>query len=230
MELFSLASLGSAQAGSESGGGVLAVLLLCVLPLFLLFVSIGLGVWVYRLCQKVRTLESEKRLLQSALESSKAKVSALETDAQAQFRTTWLSAPPAQFRNEIEVEVKFVYPLLKFLGFEDDDLSIREWVQFRVGRQIVKGEADWVVRRNGKPFLVVEVKEPGVTLDDAVQEQARSYAFALKAPYYMVTNGKAVWLYRRGVEEDEAIVSCNVNELAQCWQQLVFYLRGNAVA
>ena len=230
MELFSLVSLGSAQAGGESDGGVLAVLLLCVLPLFLLFVSIGLGVWVYRLRHKVRTLESEKRLLQTALESSKAKVSALEMEAQRQFRTAWLSAPPARFRNEIEVEVKFVYPLLKFLGFEDDDLSIREWVQVRVGRQIVKGEADWVVRRDGKPFLVVEAKEPGVTLDDAVQEQTRSYAFALKAPYYMVTNGKALRLYQLGVEEDEAIVSCSVNGLAQCWQRLEFYLRGNAKA
>jgi hypothetical protein len=230
MGLFSLVSLGSAQAGGESDGGVLAVLLLCVLPLFLLFVSIGLGVWVYRLRHKVRTLESEKRLLQTALESSKAKVSALEMGAQRQFRTAWLSAPPARFRNEIEVEVKFVYPLLKFLGFEDDDLSIREWVQVRVGRQIVKGEADWVVRRDGKPFLVVEAKEPGVTLDDAVQEQTRSYAFALKAPYYMVTNGKALRLYQLGVEEDEALVSCSVNGLAQCWQRLEFYLRGNAKA
>jgi len=179
---------------------------------FLLLVVIGeLGYWAYTEHKKLEEVKQENELLRS--------------DAERYFAQEWLASPPKHFRNEIEVEVKFVYPLLKFLGFEDDDLSVREWVQVRVGRQVVKGEADWVVRKEGRPFLIVEAKELSVMLKEEVREQAQSYAFALKAPYYMITNGRTLRLYRRGVEDDEMIVDCEVDELVACWPQLAAHLK-----
>lgn len=48
---------------------------------------------------------------------------------------------------------------------------------------------DLVVYKDGAPFLLVECKAPGVTLDQQVMDQAARYNLTLRAPYLFVTNG-----------------------------------------
>ena len=150
-------------------------------------------------------------------------VKALKRDATQGSIAEWLAQiGQTSYRNEIEVEVKFINPLLWFLGYESDDFQLRVPIAIYVGRQQVAGVADWVIwdKETGKATTIIEAKEPGQPLDETVQAQARSYAFALKAPMYLLTNGCELRIYRRGIQDDSCVFDCNVNNLSHRWEEL----------
>ncbi len=51
-----------------------------------------------------------------------------------------------------------------------------------------------VYNKSVQPFILVECKAPGVTVDQNVFDQISVYNTALKAPYLMVSNGLGTWL------------------------------------
>lgn len=126
----------------------------------------------------------------------------------------------ATYASELEIEAKYVYPMMRFLGYELQDLRMRVDVIVRVGRNDVKGIADWVVYKDSHPMIVIEAKAMQQGLDVNVQEQARSYCFALNVPMYILTNGREIMLYKRGVGFDELVFRANTSELSQKWGML----------
>ncbi|MBX3000822.1 MAG: type I restriction enzyme HsdR N-terminal domain-containing protein [Caldilineaceae bacterium] len=142
-------------------------------------------------------------------------------------RHDWLNhLPGAIYENEAEVEAKFVFPLVQSLGYSVRDFSRRVPVGLRLGEQALAGEADWVLWEAAKPgadpsaLAVIEVSAPDQALDDGVQTRARSYAFGVGAPVYLITNGKQLQLFRRDVRTDPLLLECKVEEFAACWQHL----------
>ncbi len=127
-----------------------------------------------------------------------------------------------QCRNEVEVEVKVIAPLVQFLGYELHQVHLRVPVLVQVGRQQVGGEADWVLdRADGRgPLVVIEAKAPSELLDASVRAQARSYAFALLAPYYLLINGRELELYELRTTGDEKLLSCPLTDLGTHWSTL----------
>jgi len=203
---------------------VLAVLFLCIVPVG--FVATGaLSVMLYSRLRVQQKLSKDLRTAGQRLsENLKAEIQNLNTDAQQVFLEKWFEdIKTHSYRNEIEVEVKFIYPLLKFLGYHDNDLDIRVPVDVQVGRNFAKGEADWVIwnrtttETNPKVTVVIEAKASSQRLDQEVKGQARSYAFALNAPAYVITNGARFQIFQRGIQEDDCIVDCSVNALASKW-------------
>ncbi len=163
--------------------------------------------------------------LQTSLQLAQRQLALARQNAWADFRQQWLRTPPNTFRNEVEVEVKFIYPLVRFLGYRDEHIALRYWVTVQVGRKQLRAEADWVLFRNGKPYIVIEAKEPNVDpAKPEVIEQARSYAFALGAPYYLCTNGRTFLLFQRGVEGDRLILRGTAADLLQHWSTLAQHL------
>jgi hypothetical protein len=130
------------------------------------------------------------------------------------------------YKNEIEVEVKFIYPLLRYLGYLNNEIEIRTPVTIQVGREHHTVEADWMVRKHvhgiagAKPVLVVEAKAPSQSLDSSVQAQARSYAFGLNVDTYMIVNGINLCLFRRGVTHDALVLECSIRDIAKQWPQI----------
>lgn len=94
-------------------------------------------------------------------------------------------------RSEADVENKIIIPLLKEAGIikENKDYSLRVPVKMTLGRQSVTKEADIVVYKNKKPFIVIEAKSKGERLDDDEIAQLDSYAVWLPAPYGIICNG-----------------------------------------
>jgi hypothetical protein len=122
---------------------------------------------------------------------------------------------------EVEVESKFVFRLLQFLGYEEEDMELRTSLPVQEGSRQTTLHADWVVRDGlGQALMVVEVKAPDAPVDHAVQEQARSYAFRLGAPVYAITNGRELQIYHLGVVEDNLALSCRTSELRDNWDTL----------
>lgn len=158
----------------------------------------------------------------------KADIALINTSAGHYARQQWIETLPAlTYRNEIEVEIKFIAPLVTFLGFTPEQIDIRVPIAVQVGRQTSNGQADWVLWAPGRraPIAIIEAKAPGAPLNGAAQGQARSYAFALNAPLILLTNGRQLELYRRGVQEDQRILSATPGTLARDWPTLATALQ-----
>lgn len=124
------------------------------------------------------------------------------------------------YSNELEVEAKFLFPLMRYLGYSANDLRMRVTTTIRVGRQDANGIADWVVYQNEKPVLVIETKEPKQALNQEVQAQARSYCFAMNVPAYLLANGREIQVCKRGVESDLLVFQCETEHLSSKWGEL----------
>ena len=127
------------------------------------------------------------------------------------------------YENEIEVEIKFVFPLMMYLRYSLDEMRIRVPVTIPAGTQSIDCTADWVITQkseNGDCKMLIEVKSPNVSLNDSVKQQARSYAFALDIPKYVITNGRQIVVFERGVENDREILNLLVEEFEQEWNTI----------
>jgi hypothetical protein len=154
-------------------------------------------------------------------------------DLERRQRHAWLEAlrdPPWDPRAcEVEIEAKFILPLLTYLGYREENVQMRVRVPIQEGSTQTTIEADWVARdARGHALVVVEAKAPGVPLGTPVTEQARSYAFRLGAPLYMTTNGVTLEIYRRGVVRDHYLFGCATRRLRDNWPQV--YEIANAAA
>lgn len=114
--------------------------------------------------------------------------------------TLFWDEPPKDFVSESDVELRLVEPLLRALGFQDDNISSKHPVVFHEGRVGRRPEADYVcfaIPWRNQPesilrdtsLLVVEAKAPGETLPPG-KSQGESYAWNLRAPVLVLTNGE----------------------------------------
>lgn len=144
------------------------------------------------------------------------------------YKGKWLKSLQNRiiYNNELEVEVKFVHHLLLALGISNDEFSVRQKVTIRLGKNEQVGQADWVIWQSGNPeekktaLAVIEAKVPSQRINHEVREQARSYAYALNAPIYILTNGVILRVYRRGIESDELLIDCEVGDLNNFWSNI----------
>ena len=92
--------------------------------------------------------------------------------------------------SEKDVEVKIITPLFRdILGYEENEMAWAVPVKMNFGREVRTKEADLVIRRKGEVLVVVEAKKPTEAIAGATG-QTDSYAFALQAPFSLITNGK----------------------------------------
>jgi len=107
-----------------------------------------------------------------------------------------------KFRTEKEVENKFILPLLKRLGFNDDDRYDGMIVNAAHGSKQTTLEVDFALFNSenenleGQPLLVAEAKKEDrlykqVELEKA-QRQVKSYAVWLSCHFGLVTDSKSI--------------------------------------
>lgn len=189
----------------------IVIILGCLFSPVLLLIIAAIGFYFFKF---YRSAEAEKKRLSTRIET-------LSTTAQNATRELWLKEIPGyQYNSELEVETKFVYPMVRHLGYTSNEFKMRVSVSVRVGRQDVNGIADSVLYRDKTPVLVIEAKEAKQDLNREVQDQARSYCFALNVPAYMLVNGREIKLYKRGVDSDLLIFQATASELAERWSKL----------
>jgi hypothetical protein len=122
---------------------------------------------------------------------------------------------------EVEIEAKFIFPLLKHLGYAENEMELRVPVLLKEGSRESRLEVDWLLRHDVVGALVVvEAKAPEKQLTENVRRQARSYAFHLETPVYIVTNGKELRIFHRGVLKDSCVLSCKTNQLKENWRAI----------
>lgn len=115
------------------------------------------------------------------------------------------------FDNEAAVEHLLVMPLLEALGFVRTDIAQKVPVTFISGTKRGRPfEADFVtysgaLHDRDTSLMVVEVKALNKPLEDA-REQGESYAFQLRAPVLLVTNGKLLQVWQLQVSQESTLV------------------------
>ena len=139
--------------------------------------------------------------------------------------TTWLQGSNKQVwhksTSEVEMETKFIFPLLRSLDYKDTHMSMRVPMSLQKGSSEFRGEADWVVWNDShEALLVIEAKAPRIPIEDIVVQQARSYAIWLEAPVYILTNGEEVQVFHRGVIKDSCVFECSTENLGEEWDRL----------
>ena len=203
---------------------ILAIVCL-VVPLMLLLILGGAVAWLFG---RNRDLKVSLASAQSQLSTFRTELERLKSDTRVAALEEWLAQiATAGYRNEVEVEAKFIYPMVQFLGYYGRDIQLRVPVSFRAGRTSITGEADCVLWRHGSvrpPSVVIEAKAESQPIGDEVQEQARSYAFGLGAKYYILTNGRQVRLFELNIDRDPCLLDCRVEQLAECWDRLATFV------
>jgi hypothetical protein len=127
----------------------------------------------------------------------------------------WNNVPSGPFANEADVEVRLVIPLLHALGYEDSDIHPKYPVVFQEGRRGRKPEADFVVfygplHNKDQSLIVVEAKEPNEPLANG-KAQGESYAFNIRAPLLLLTNGTDLEIWQLQVsKESDCILRVSV--------------------
>ena len=103
-----------------------------------------------------------------------------------------LSADIANVFSEADVEDKIIIPLFKELGLirNTSDYRLRVPVPMTLGKQKVTKEADIMIYKDKKPFIVIEAKKKSEKLDDDAISQLDSYAIWSSAKYGVACNGK----------------------------------------
>jgi len=81
----------------------------------------------------------------------------------------WDKLPIKDVTSEADVELRLVEPMLRALGYEDDDIAAKYPVEFREGRVGRRPETDYVcfagpLKNRDTSLLVVEAKKPGEAL------------------------------------------------------------------
>ncbi|MEK7116820.1 MAG: N-6 DNA methylase [Patescibacteria group bacterium] len=99
--------------------------------------------------------------------------------------------------SEEDVKAKIVIPYFKKLGYKDEQIFLNVPIKAFLGRQSKTVYADLVIRDGANPIIIVEVKKPGIQLDEIHKEQAISYARQSErvVPIAVVTNGISYKIY-----------------------------------
>lgn len=132
----------------------------------------------------------------------------------------WQSLPSLSYANEAEVEQRFVLPLLRALGYADQEISPKARIVFQEGRRGRPHEADFIVHTGStlnqdSALLVVEAKKPGEDLADG-KRQAESYAHASRAPFLLLTDGESLELWQMQISQaSQRVLFSDVRSLSQ---------------
>ncbi len=183
-------------------------------------------------------LESKNKMVKiSFLEPEITKIFNKISEMPLNQDNTWFETiERREFASEREVEQYFIAPILKQLGYSDEDCAIGFRLNKYSGVTKERKEVDFAIfdgllREKEKALLVVEAKTSEKKLTDDAVGQARSYAVELSTPYYIVTNGKQilVFLFRGGLVEDNQIMNFSREELREKWQEFYSILSKKSV-
>lgn len=132
----------------------------------------------------------------------------------------WERAATLRFKSEADVEQWLVGPLLEALGYQVSEIRAKPPITFQEGRVGRRPEADFIVYfgpllSRDTSLIVVEAKKPGESLVGA-RRQAESYAFNVRAPFLLLTDGVDLEIWQlQSTQETLQVFTCKVADLAE---------------
>jgi hypothetical protein len=182
--------------------------------------------WQLKLDDRVYLLERKEEVRKEEVQTKATEIYDYKSDK-------WFDEVlTKQFRTEKEVENKFIIPLLKRLGFTDDDRYDGMIVNAAHGSKQTILEVDFALfnsdneNLDGQPLLVAEAKKEDrlykqVELDKA-QKQVKSYAVWLSCHFGLVTDSKSIQVIDLfpSIKGMKVIFDCKRDELKDRFSEL----------
>ena len=109
---------------------------------------------------------------------------------------------------EYEVAIQKVVPFLRAqLAWPEKLISFYGRTPVQIGATTIWADYVCYISRGQKlaPWLLVEVKKPGVSLEEEAIPQAESYSLILDSPFFCVTDGNAFKFFVTGVSQGKSI-------------------------
>ena len=108
------------------------------------------------------------------------------------LRKKWILLTPEEW-----VRQNFIAYMIQIKHYPSEMIAVEKAVQ--IGE--LKKRFDIVVFQKMKPWIIVECKEPGVSLNNLVFEQLSRYNMSLSGSYLFITNGNYTkgWCVKEGV-------------------------------
>ena len=110
---------------------------------------------------------------------------------------------------EYEVAIEQVWPFLRNkLGWPEKLMSSYGRVPIQIGGTTVWADYVCYISQDQKavPWLLVEVKQPGVSLEQEAIPQAESYSLILDSPFFCVTDGNTFKFFITGASQGKSIL------------------------
>ncbi|WP_291098653.1 MULTISPECIES: type I restriction enzyme HsdR N-terminal domain-containing protein [unclassified Flavobacterium] len=152
--------------------------------------------WNLKLDDRVYLLERAKEIIEVKNKNEEFEVYDYQSDSWFEEIQT------KQFLTEKEVENKFIIPLLKRLGFDDDDRYDGMPVKASIGSKKTVLEIDFALFNSknitlvNQSLLIVEAKKEGrlqkITELENSQNQVKSYAFWASCSFGFLTDSKII--------------------------------------
>jgi len=101
-----------------------------------------------------------------------------------EVRKKWVRLSPEEW-----VRQNFIQYLLQTKKYPASIIAVEK--EIKLGD--LKKRCDIVVYRNDKPWMIVECKEQGVALNDAVIQQILRYNITLNVSILVITNGESTY-------------------------------------
>ena len=101
-----------------------------------------------------------------------------------EVRKRWVRLSPEEW-----VRQNFIQYLLQTKKYPASIIAVEK--EIKLGD--LKKRCDIVVYRNDKPWMIVECKEQGVALNDAVIQQILRYNITLNVSILVITNGESTY-------------------------------------
>jgi hypothetical protein len=128
-----------------------------------------------------------------------------------------------EYESEKEVEFTFLLPLIKMLGYEEEDIAMDFPVHKFEGSRKLSGRADVALfegeSRNLETVLLIAEAKQSEKLAKGISE-ARSYADWVKAPAYLITNAVDIQVFlRHPIHYDTPAFLGNIFGLQNSWKE-----------
>lgn len=139
---------------------------------------------------------------------------------------------------EDSVREELIVPILKRLGYSASppnqicrSLVLKHpYVYIGSKQQKINIFPDYLMRRNGKPFFVLDAKSPGEDIDQGKNvEQAYSYAIHkdVRTPLFALCNGRTFALYH--VSHWPALLRFPISDIENRWKTLAAHIGSDVV-
>jgi hypothetical protein len=105
-----------------------------------------------------------------------------------EIRKRWVRLTPEEWvrQNTIQYLLQIKYYPYKLFSIEKE---------IKLGE--LKKRCDIIVYHNAQPWMIIECKEPDVSINKQVMQQILRYHLAIPVPYLCLTNGTNVYIFKK---------------------------------
>jgi hypothetical protein len=182
---------------------------------------------VHQLRQQIQECEKQRQILFCTQEIHNGILSDHEKHFEQEKRKAWFAQlHQVQYRDENEISMRLIYPLLQLVGYSDSDIIGKHRFALQNNLNSVPNEIDWMICRpqtsqDATHLFLIKILPPGKGIAPDYAMHIRPTADKWQVAYYVVTDGYQFHIYKRNITvNDECLVAADIKQLNPKWDEI----------